>query len=65
MASRGSSDLGVLVIAPMKTFYKATEILRRYETLQYHKNSMTISFLGVTEQHIPSVTAMAISANDQ
>ena len=51
----------------MKTFYEATEILRRHGTLQYHKNSMAdmVSFLNVVEQRIPSATAMAISAHDE
>ena len=39
-ASHGSSNLGVFVSGPLKTFYKATEILRRYRALQYHKNSI-------------------------
>ena len=66
-ASRGSSDLGVLVSWPMKTFYKDTEILRRHGTLQYQKNSMAdmVSFLDVMEQRTRSATAMAISAHDQ
>ena len=65
--SCGSSDPGVLVSWPMKTFYKTTEILRRHGTLQYQKNSMAdmVSFLDVMEQCTTSVTPMAISAHDQ
>ena len=66
-AIRGSSDLGLLVIWRMKTFYKATEILRRHGTLQYYKNSMadTVYFLDVMEQSTPSVIAIAICAHEQ
>ena len=66
-ASCGSIDLGVLVSWPMKTLYKATEILRKHRTLQYQKNSIAdmVSFLDDIEQHTPSVAAMVISAHDQ
>ena len=66
--ARATHDLAVLVNGAMKTFYKATEILRRHGT-SYNiiKNSMgyMVSFLDIMEQRTRSDMPMTIFAHDQ
>ena len=63
--NRCGQDLGTLVVRPLKTFNKATEILRKHATLHYHKNAMADlqSFLARMKQQRPSVLELMQSAH--
>ena len=55
-------DVGLLVIKPLTTFNKATEMLRKHSSqVKYHKNAMIgmHSFIHRMEQHQPSVYELA------
>ena len=67
-AQRGGQDLGALITRPLKTFNKATELLRKHGSqIEYHKDAMIFmqNFISTMEQQCVSVYELAHSSHAQ
>ena len=65
-AQRSGQDLGALVTRPLKTFNKATELLRKHGSqIKYHKDAMIFmqNFMATMEQQRVSVYELAHSSH--
>ena len=64
--NRGCDDFGVLVTRPMKSLYKATELLRKHNNAKYYKNALAdmVTFKHQMD-HRSSVVTIANDAHSR